>query len=44
VAHTAKVSEDPFEYSPIVLVGPFQAGGEEGDGHVDVVLCAFAEE
>ncbi len=44
VAHTAKVLEDLFDFSPIVFVGPFYVGGEEGDGHLDVVSCVFAEE
>ncbi len=44
VAHTAKVLEGPFEFFPIVFVGPFYAGGEEGDGCLDVTSCAFAEE
>ncbi len=44
MARTAKVLEDLFEFSPIIFVGPFYAGGEEGDGHLDVALCAFAKE
>ncbi len=44
MAHTAKVLEDPFEFYPIIIVGPFYAGGEEGDGHLDVTSCAFEEE
>jgi hypothetical protein len=44
VARSAKVLEDPFEFSPIIFVRSFYAGGEEGDGCLDVPLCAFAEE
>ncbi len=44
MACSVKVSKDPFEFFPIVFVGSFDAGGEEGDGHLDVALCAFAEE
>jgi hypothetical protein len=44
VAHNPKVLEDPFEFSPIIFIGPIYMGGEEGDGHCNVALCAFAEE
>ncbi len=44
MAHTAKVSGDPFKFSPIIFVGPFYGGGEEGDSHLDIALCVFAEE
>jgi hypothetical protein len=44
VARSAKVLEDWFEFFPIDFVGLFYTGGEEGDGHLDVTSCAFAEE
>ncbi len=44
MAHTEKVLEYTFEFFSILFVGPFYMGGEEGDGHLDVALCVFAEE
>ena len=39
-----EVSEDLFEFTPIVFVWAFDACGEEGDGLLDVLLSSFAEE
>ncbi len=44
MAHSTKVPEGLFEFTPIVFVGAFDAGGEEEDSCLNIVLSAFVEE
>ena len=44
MAHSTKVPEGLFEFTLVVFVGAFDAGGEEGDSCLNIELCAFAEE
>ncbi len=39
-----KVPEGLFEFTPIVFVGVFDTGSEEGDSCLNIALCVFAEE
>jgi hypothetical protein len=36
-----KVPEDLLEFAPIIFVGAFHSGDEEGDTCLNVMLCAF---
>ena len=39
-----EVSEDSFEFTPIIFDWLFDMRGEEGDGRLDILSSSFAEE
>ena len=41
---SSEVSEDSFEFTPIVFIWAFDTCGEEGDDHLDILPSLFAEE
>jgi hypothetical protein len=44
VAGTAEISEDAFEFTPVVFVWVFYTCCEEGDSRLDILASSFAEE